>query len=108
MAQKLAGKVALVTGGSRGIGAAIVRRLAADGASVAFTFVGSSEKANETVQLVQKDGGRALAILADASDPSATQSAVAKTAKTFGGLDILVNSAGLQTVAPIDHPSGRL
>jgi len=98
---KLAGKVALVTGGSRGIGAAIVIRLAADGAAVAFTYSSASAKADELVKAVAAAGGRALAIKADASDPAATRAAVQQAVATFGGLDILVNNAGLAVMAPI-------
>lgn len=91
----LAGKTALVTGGSRSIGAAIARRLAADGAQVAFTYVGSTEQAEETAAAIESAGGRALAILADASDPQAVRDAVARTVATFGRVDILVNNAGI-------------
>lgn len=100
--QKLAGKVALVTGGSRGIGAAIAKRLAADGAAVAITYTSSPAKADEVVRTVENAGGKALAIKADAADPTAIRAAVTKTAEKFGGLDILVNNAGVAAMAPID------
>jgi len=103
MAQKLAGKVALVTGGSRGIGAAIAKRLAADGAAVALTYSGSPEKAKEVVRENEAAGGKASAIQADSANPEAIRAAIAKTVESFGGLDILVNSAGVLAIAPIDQ-----
>jgi len=94
--KKLAGKVALVTGGSRGIGAAIAKRLAADGAAVALTYSASPGKADEVVRSIEAAGGKALAIKADAADTEAVRLAVAKTVGTFGGIDILVNNAAFQ------------
>lgn len=91
----LSGKIALVTGGSRSIGAAIVKRLAADGAKVAFTYVGSPQQAEETASAVQDAGGIALPILADSGDPSAVRAAIAQVVSTYGALDILVNNAGI-------------
>ncbi|MFE2869926.1 SDR family NAD(P)-dependent oxidoreductase [Embleya sp. NPDC059259] len=98
MTRELAGKTALVTGGSRGIGAAIVRRLAADGAAVAFTYNSSKEKAEA---LAGELGPRVVALPADSSDATAVQAAVTATVETFGCLDILVNNAGVGRVAPL-------
>jgi len=95
-------KVALVTGGSRGIGAAIVRRLARDGSAVAFTYSASAQLARELVARIEADGGRALAIQADSADAVAVAGAVAATVQAYGRLDILVNNAGILTLAPID------
>jgi 3-oxoacyl-[acyl-carrier protein] reductase len=91
----LAGKSALVTGGSRGIGAAIVRRLASDGAAVAFTYSASAQHAKTLVAEVKASGGVALAVRADSADAGALERAIDQTVETFGGLDILVNNAGI-------------
>jgi len=96
-------KVALVTGGSRGIGAAIVRRLASDGASVAFTYSKGGEAASSVVTEIEKDGGKALAIQADAADPEAVRKAVDRTVRTFGRLDVLVNNAGTAIPKPFEE-----
>jgi 3-oxoacyl-[acyl-carrier protein] reductase len=103
MSKYLSGKVALVTGGSRGIGAAIARRLAHDGAAVAFTYSTSPDKANAVVRDIEASGGKALAIQADSADADSVRAAVTKTVQTFGSLDILVNNAGVAAVAPIEQ-----
>ena len=102
MTKSLFGKSALVTGGSRGIGAATVRRLAMDGAAAAFTYASSDQKAAALVAEIEADGGQALAIRADSADPEAVQDAVAETASRFGHLDILVNNAGILLRGRVD------
>lgn len=99
----LSGKAALITGGSRGIGAAIVKRLASDGAAVAFTYANSQQKAEELVKEIEAAGGRALAIQADSANVDAVRGAVSETVKAFGGIDILVNNAGLSNLKPYDQ-----
>jgi 3-oxoacyl-[acyl-carrier protein] reductase len=90
----LADKVALITGGSRGIGAAIAKRLAADGARVAITYAKDANAASAVVKAIEGKGGQAVAIQADAADSKAVKNAVEKTVAAFGGLDVLVNNAG--------------
>jgi 3-oxoacyl-[acyl-carrier protein] reductase len=94
MPQKLEGKIALITGGSRGIGAAIAKRLAADGANVAITYTKGADAAASVVKEIERTGGKAIAIQADASNAHAVEAAVEKTVATFGRIDILVNNAG--------------
>jgi 3-oxoacyl-[acyl-carrier protein] reductase len=101
--QKLAGKAALVTGGSRGIGAAIAKRLAADGANVAITYSKGAEPAAAVVKDIEQLGGKAISIQADATDTKAVLDAVDKAAKTFGRLDILVNNAGTAIPKPFEE-----
>ncbi|AEX53953.1 3-oxoacyl-ACP reductase family protein [Rahnella aquatilis] len=98
----LQGKAAFVQGGSRGIGAAIVQRLAREGASVAFTYVSSEEKAQALVKSIEASGGKALAIKADSADESSVRTAIDNAAKTFGKIDILVNNAGVLAFGEID------
>jgi len=90
----LNGKVALITGGSRGIGAAIAKRLAAEGASVAITYAKEASAASAVVQAVERSGGRAVAIQADAADAQAVKDAIEQAVTAFGRLDVLVNNAG--------------
>ena len=101
--QTLHNKVAFVTGGSRGIGAAIVRRLAADGAALVLTYQSSANAAEALVREIEAGGGRALAIRSDAGDPAALQQAIAQAADRFGRIDILVNNAGVLHMGPVDE-----
>ena len=103
----LKGKVALVTGGSRGIGAGIARQLAKDGADIAITYVSSPEKARAVVAEIEKLGVRGLAIGADSADANAVRAAVDKTAGEFGRLDILVNNAGIYLPSKFEEASAE-
>ena len=99
---KLQGRRALVTGASRGIGAEIVRRLAADGAAVAFTYGRSAEEAEKLVAEVTAGGGTAVAIQADSADAEAVANSVDDAAAQLGGLDILVNNAGIAVIGDVE------
>jgi 3-oxoacyl-[acyl-carrier protein] reductase len=101
--KRLEGKIALVTGGSRGIGAAIAERLAQDGAAVALTYASAQQQAEAVVRAIETEGGRALAIRADSADAEAIKSAVAETVRTYGRLDVLVNNAGIAVLKPLDE-----
>jgi len=100
---KLAKKVALVTGGSRGIGAAIAKRLAADGASVAITYAKDASAASTVVKAIELGGGKAIAIQADSANVEAVQGAVEKAVSTFGRVDVLVNNAGTAIPKPFEE-----
>ena len=102
MTANLKGKVAFVTGGARGIGAAIVRRLARDGAAVAFTYRGSVDLAAALAASIKEAGGQALAIQSDAGDAAALRQAIDQVASHFGKIDILVNNAGVLKFGSID------
>jgi 3-oxoacyl-[acyl-carrier protein] reductase len=99
----LAGKVALVTGGSRGIGAAIAKRLAGDGASVAVTYSKGADAAASLIKEIEREGGKAIAIQADAADADAVRNAVDRTVSFFGRLDVLVNNAGTVIPAKVEE-----
>jgi 3-oxoacyl-[acyl-carrier protein] reductase len=100
--KRLENERALVTGGSRGIGAAICRRLAFQGAHVALTYVSKPDEAEETVKELQTKGVEALAIQADSADAGAVIDAVERTARELGGIDMLVNNAAIAVISPID------
>jgi NAD(P)-dependent dehydrogenase (short-subunit alcohol dehydrogenase family) len=100
--EELAGKVALVTGGSRGIGAAIAQRLGRDGAAVALTYESSEDKARAVAKQIEADGGRALVMQADNADPGAVTAAVERVVAELGGIDILVSNAGIVAAGPLE------
>ncbi|MFJ4190839.1 3-oxoacyl-ACP reductase family protein [Kitasatospora sp. NPDC089509] len=105
MSSDLAGKVALVTGGSRGIGAAVAKRLAAEGAAVALTYVRAEDQARTVVKEIEEAGGRAVAIHADLVEADSAARAVEETVRQLGGIDVLVNNAGFLTYGPLAEVS---
>ena len=103
MGKPLDGKVAFITGGSRGIGAAIAKRLARDGADVALTYFSGKERAEQVVRAIEAQGRRGLALRADSADEPALRDAIAAAVAELGRLDVLVNNAGLAALAPIEQ-----
>jgi 3-oxoacyl-[acyl-carrier protein] reductase len=103
MSQKLAGKVAVVTGASKGIGASIALHLAAEGAAVVVNYASSKEGADRVVAEIVKKGGKAIAVQANVANPSDIQRLFAESKKTYGRLDILVNNAGIYEFAPLEN-----
>ncbi|MBC8108261.1 MAG: SDR family oxidoreductase [Anaerolineae bacterium] len=104
MSKRLSGKVALVTGGSRGIGAATAKALAADGATVAISYSASPDRASAIVREIENTGGKAIAFKADQADAKQVERLVDDVVKKFGKLDILVNNAGVSESGAIDDP----
>ncbi|QNE30686.1 SDR family oxidoreductase [Sphingomonas sp. NBWT7] len=104
----LHGKKALVTGGSRGIGAAIAKRLAADGATIAITYAGNKAAADATVASIEQAGGTAFAFQADAADPAAQRAGIEQAVAALGQIDILVHNAGVAAFASLDEDSDAL
>ena len=107
MSKKLEGKIALITGGSRGIGAAIAKRLAVEGANVAITYTKGADAATAVVKEIEQRWPKGVAIQADATNAGAVRAAVEKTVATFGGLDVLVNNAGTAIPKSLRRPRWR-
>src|SRR4051812_35946948 len=108
ISKDLVGKTALVTGGSRGIGAATARALGRAGANVALSYASSADKAQEVVREIEAAGGRALALHADQADASRAGALLSQVVERFGALDILVNNAGVSASATVDDPNADL
>jgi len=108
MSKQLAGKVALVTGGSHGIGAATARALADQGADVAISFLASADKADQVLDDLESRGVRAASFKADQADPAQVRSLIDAVVERFGRLDILVNNAGVFAMGPVDNPRRNL
>ena len=102
MSKKLAGKVAVVTGASKGIGAAIAKQLAGDGASVVVNYASSKEGADKVVAEIVKQGGKATAVKADVAKKAQIEQLFSEAKKTFGSVDILVNNAGIYEFSPLE------
>jgi 3-oxoacyl-[acyl-carrier protein] reductase len=100
---KLSGKVAIVTGASKGIGAAIAKSLAAEGASVVVNYASSKEGAGKVVEAIKAAGGKAIAVKGDVSKAADARAVVDEAIKTFGHLDVLVNNAGVYEMKPLDE-----
>src|SRR5215208_2147368 len=101
--KKLAGKVAVVTGASKGIGAGIAKYLAVEGASVVVNYASSKEAADHMVNEITKEGGKAIAVQADVAKKKDIERLFAETKKAFGRLDILINNAGVYQFAPLEE-----
>ncbi|WGF89724.1 SDR family oxidoreductase [Marinivivus vitaminiproducens] len=104
----MTGRVAIVTGASRGIGAAVANRLATDGFAVVVNYAGSREAAETLVRSIEAEGGRALAVQADVGDPAATVRLFDEATSAFGGVDVLVNNAGIMALSPIAQSDDAL
>src|SRR3954469_22730646 len=102
MSQKLAGKVAVVTGASKGIGAEIARQLAAAGAAVVVNYASSKAGADKVVGAIKEGGGKAVAVKANVADPADVRRLFAEAKGAFGRVDILVNNAGVYEFAPLE------
>src|SRR5438876_700241 len=103
MSSRLSGKVAVVTGASKGLGAEIARQLAAEGASVVVNFASSRSGGDKVVEDITSKDGKAMAVRADVSKPADVKRLFAETTKAFGRFDVLVNNAGIYNFAPLEQ-----